>query len=89
MKRILMMLAILGMAGCAGNYKTTFDHDAAPEPITVHVVPVVTKEEMDVQILVADSSATSGQFGLIGGIVGAIIDSAVNTKLWLGEEQVS
>ncbi len=80
MKQILVMLAILGVAGCAGNYKTTFDHDAAPEPITVHVVPVVTKEEIDVQILVADSSATAGQFGLIGGLVGAIIDSAVNKR---------
>jgi len=80
MKRILVLVAILGLAGCAGNYQTTFDHDAAPEPITVHVVPVVTKEEMDVQIQVADSSATSTQFGLIGGLVGAIIDSAVNKR---------
>lgn len=80
MKRIFVMAAILGLAGCAGNYKTTFDHDAAPEPITVHVVPVMTKEEMDVQIQVADSSATSAQFGLIGGLVGAIIDSAVNKR---------
>jgi outer membrane lipoprotein SlyB len=80
MKRIFVLVAILGLAGCAGNYKTTFDHDAAPEPITVHVVPVVTKEEMDVQIQVADSSAASAQFGLIGGLVGAIIDSAVNKR---------
>ena len=61
MKRILVLVAILGLAGCAGNYETTFDHDASPEPITVHVVPVVTKEEMDVQIVVADSSAVSSQ----------------------------
>ncbi len=80
MKKIFVMAAILGLAGCAGNYKTTFDHAAAPEPITVHVVPVVTKEEMDVQIQVADSSAASAQFGLIGGLVGAIIDSAVNKR---------
>ncbi|MDH5620156.1 MAG: hypothetical protein OEZ11_16205 [Gammaproteobacteria bacterium] len=50
------------------------------EPITVDVVPVLAKEELDVQIVVADSSAATAQYGLIGALVGAVIDSAVNKR---------
>lgn len=87
MKRIFLVLTALAVSGCAGTYKTTFDHEAAPEPISIHVVPVVAKEEMDVQIVVADSSAATGQFGLIGGLVGAIIDSAMNKRAAIEAER--
>lgn len=80
MKRILIAIAAITLAGCSGNYKPTFDHAERIEPITVHVVPVLKKEEMDVQIVVADSSAATAQYGLIGGLVGAVIDSAINKK---------
>lgn len=80
MKRLILLIAAFSAAGCAGTYKTTFDHEAAAEPINLHVVPVVPKEEMDVQIVVSDSSGATAQYGLIGGLVGAIIDSAVNKK---------
>jgi hypothetical protein len=80
MKRIFLLIAIISLAGCAGTYKTTFDHQARPEPISIHVVPTVPKEEMDVQIVVSDSSAATAQYGLIGALVGAVIDSAVNKK---------
>lgn len=87
MKRIFLIVTMLAVTGCAGTYKTTFDHEAAPEPISVHVVPVVAKEEMDVQIVVADSSAATAQFGLIGGLVGAIIDSAMNKRAAIEAER--
>ena len=80
MNRIVILVAALSMAGCAGTYKPTFEHAERVEPISVHVIPVVTKEEMDVQIVVSDSSAVSGQYGLIGAMVGAVIDSAINRK---------
>lgn len=86
-KRILLLISVISLAGCAGNYKTTFDHEARPEPISVHVVPVIPKEEMDVLIVVSDSSAATAQYGLIGGLVGAIIDSAVNKKKAIDAER--
>ena len=89
MKKLFVIIATLSLAGCAGTYKTTFDHAERVDPITVHVVPVVTKEEMDVQIVVADSSAATAQFGLIGAMVGSIIDSAVNKKNAIAAERLA
>lgn len=80
MHRLFLIFVILVLSGCAGNYKTTFNHAEAVGPIAVEVVPVVAKEELDVQIVVADSSAATAQYGLIGALVGAIIDSAVNKR---------
>ena len=89
MKKLLVIFAALALAGCAGSYKPTFDHAERVDPLTVHVVPVVTKEEMDVQIVVADSSAVSAQYGLIGGLVGAVIDSAVNKRNAIRAERLA
>lgn len=80
MHRLVLVLLVLVLSGCAGNYKTTFNHAEAVGPITVEIVPVVAKEELDVQIVVADSSAATAQYGLIGALVGAVIDSAVNKR---------
>ncbi len=89
MKRILIIVAAIMLAGCAGSYKPTFDHAERVEPISVHVVPVLSKEEMDVQIVVADSSAATAQFGLIGGLVGAVIDSAINKRNAIRAERLA
>ena len=80
MKQLSVVLALFFLAGCAGTYKTTFDHEARTEPLAVHVVPVVPKEEMDVLIVVSDSSAAGAQYGLIGALVTSVIDSVVNKK---------
>lgn len=80
MHRLFLVFSVLVLSGCAGNYKTTFNHAEAVGPIAVEIVPVVAKEELDVQIVVADSSAATAQYGLIGALVGAIIDSAVNKR---------
>lgn len=80
MHRLFLVFSVLVLSGCAGNYKTTFNHAEAVGPLAVEIVPVVAKEELDVQIVVADSSAATAQYGLIGALVGAIIDSAVNKR---------
>ncbi len=79
----------MSLAGCAGSYKPTFDHAERVEPISVHVAPVLSKEEMDVQIVVADSSAATAQFGMIGGLVGAVIDSAINKRNAIRAERLA
>ncbi len=89
MKRFLVAVAVVSLAGCAGSYKPTFDHSERVEPITIHVAPVLSKEEMDVQIVVADSSAATAQFGLIGGLVGAVIDSAINKRNAIRAERLA
>lgn len=88
-KRILIAVAAMALAGCAGSYKPTFDHAERVEPISVHVAPVLSKEEMDVQIVVADSSAATAQFGLIGGLVGAVVDSAINRRNAIKAERLA
>jgi len=42
------MLA-LAASGCAGNYKTTFEHAERVEPIAVHVIPVMNVESSDAE----------------------------------------
>ena len=78
MTRFVLLMFVLATAGCAGNYATTFDHNAAAEPLKLHLAPVLNEEEMDVQVVVADSSAATAQYGLIGALVGGIIDASVN-----------
>jgi len=80
MKNLVAAFALLALTGCAGNYKPTFQHAADAEPVTVYVAPVLNQEEMTVQIVTADSSAATAQYGLIGALVGSVIDSAVNNS---------
>ena len=79
MKNVFAIFSILIISGCTGNYKTTFDHAAQAEPVNIHVAPILNEEEMDVQVVYADSSAATAQYGLIGALVGSIIDASVNS----------
>ncbi len=80
MKRILTLLTTLSLAGCAGNYSTTFDRPADAEPVKVQVAPIMNQEEMSIQFVQSDTSGVGGQYGLIGALVSATIDAAVNAS---------
>lgn len=79
MKRIVALSALLILAGCAGNYKTTFETPEEAAPITVYVAPILNQEEISIQVVYADSSAATAQYGLVGALVGSVIDAAVNS----------
>lgn len=79
MRALITLCIVLVLSGCA-TYKPTFPSSAGVESETLHVLPVLYQEEMAVQVIVADSSATSYQYGAIGALLGAIIDSAVNNS---------
>ena len=77
--RILSLLSLLLLVtGCA-SYKPTFPTTEAAQTESLYVQPVLHQEEVAVQVVVADSSATTAQYGAIGALVGAIIDSGSTT----------
>ncbi|MEM1261353.1 MAG: hypothetical protein AAGH76_03075 [Pseudomonadota bacterium] len=46
----------------------------------VYVQPFLLQDELAVQVVIQDSSASTAQFGLIGALVGSAIDSAINNS---------
>ncbi len=79
MRVLVALYTILALSGCA-TYKPTFPSTEGIESESLHILPVLYQEEMAVQVIVADSSATSYQYGAIGALLGVIIDSAVNNS---------
>lgn len=80
MKNLALLAALAALSGCAGNYKNTFEHPPGAEPVSLHVAPVLNQEELSVQIVLADSSAATAQYGALGGLIGGIIDASINAK---------
>ncbi|MGB5334660.1 MAG: hypothetical protein WBN07_03495 [Woeseiaceae bacterium] len=80
MKNLALLAALVALTGCAGNYKNTFEHPAGAEPVSLHVAPILNQEELSVQIVLADSSAATAQYGALGGLIGGIIDASINSK---------
>ena len=62
------------------TFKPTFPITDGEDPQSLHVLPVLDQEEIEVQVVVADSSAGTAQFGALGALVGAIIDTAVTNS---------
>ncbi|MEO0576124.1 MAG: hypothetical protein AAF004_11735 [Pseudomonadota bacterium] len=77
--RVLALVAVTLFSGCV-SYKASIPVAADGQPQTVHVLPALYDEEIGVQIVVADSSAATAQYGLIGALVGAAIDASINNS---------
>ncbi|MEO1035133.1 MAG: hypothetical protein AAFX44_06185 [Pseudomonadota bacterium] len=80
MRLTTLLLATVVVSGCATGYEPTFPSTEGAESETLHVLPVLHQEELAVQVVVADSSAATAQYGALGALVGAIVDSAVNNS---------
>ena len=81
MRLITLFTIALLASGCAGTYKPTFPStETAGGSERLYVQPVLLQEELAVQVVVADSSAATAQYGALGALVGAIVDSAINNS---------
>ena len=79
MRSIGLICLLFLTAGCV-SYQPTFPSTEGAETESLHVLPVLHQEEVAVQVVVADSSAATAQYGAIGALIGAIVDSAVNNS---------
>lgn len=79
MRSIYAMAAIILLSGCV-SYSPTFPAADVEGPETLQLVPILSQEEMAVQVVVADSSAVTAQYGLIGALVGSVMDAAMNNS---------
>lgn len=78
--RILSLLCLFMLGtGCA-SYKPTFPTTESAQTESLYVQPVLNQEEVAVQVVIADSSASTMQYGALGALIGAIVDSAVNNS---------
>lgn len=78
-------LAAIGLSAVLSACAGTPMNQAMPPDLlagdkTTQVLSAVSQSEMQAHIAVQDSSALAGQFGLIGALVGAAIDSGVNSS---------
>ena len=81
MKHFAAAITVLLLTGCVSQYEATFPpSETSAEPVSLHVTPVLQQEELEVQVIIQDSSATAGQYGLIGALVGAAIDASINNS---------
>ena len=72
-------MAVAMASGCV-SYKPSIPTTDDNQPQTLQVLPALYDEEIGVQIVVADSSAATAQYGALGGLIGAIVDSAINNS---------
>lgn len=79
MRVFIVLFGAFSLAGCA-TYQPTFPSTEGAESQSLHILPVLHQEEMEVQVIVADSSAATGQYGAIGALIGAIVDSAITNS---------
>lgn len=79
MKILVVIVSFLVMSGCA-TYSPIVQETDKETIQTLRVISLVLQEEIKVQINVQNSSAAGAQFGLLGAIVSAAIDSSVNNS---------
>lgn len=79
MRSIGILSLLFLTAGCV-SYQPTFPSTEGSETESLHVLPILHQEEVAVQVVVADSSAATAQYGALGALIGAIVDSAVNNS---------
>lgn len=78
MKRSPLVFIVLTLSACATGYQPTFMHDENSVATTLEVIPILNQEELVVEVLLQDSLILGAQFGMIGGVVSALVDSEVN-----------
>lgn len=79
MKIWVVIVSFLLMSGCA-TYSPIVQETDKESIQTLRVISLVPQEEIKVQINIQNSSAAGAQFGLLGAIVSAAIDSSVNNS---------
>ena len=79
MRASIVLAVVLSLAGCA-TYEPTFPSTESSDSHSLHLLPVLHQEEMEVQVAVADSSAATAQYGALGALIGAMVDSAVTNS---------
>ncbi|MEL7297922.1 MAG: hypothetical protein AAGJ86_09690 [Pseudomonadota bacterium] len=80
LKTIILAMAAVGLASGCVTYKASIPTSNDNQPQTLQVLPALYDEEIGVQIVVSDSSNATAQYGALGALVGAIVDSAINNS---------
>lgn len=80
MRLVFAAAVVLLSTGCATQYEASFPPTDSGAAAALYLQPALYQEEVGVQVAIVDSSATAGQYGLIGALVGAAIDSAINNS---------
>ncbi len=76
-----LILSTILLTGCAGSYKPITQVDLKAYQ-TITTTSLIHQEEIQKKVTLANSGGAAGaQFGFIGGLVGAIVDSAINDDI--------
>lgn len=77
--RIIALAAVGLFSGCV-SYKASIPVSEDNQSQSLQVLPALYDEEVGVQIVVADSSAATAQYGALGALIGSIVDSSINNS---------
>ncbi|WP_348675107.1 hypothetical protein [uncultured Abyssibacter sp.] len=86
----LAIVALLVLfSGCVAQ-RPVFEPDIQTAIRDTGTTLIVDQEEINATYIVQNSSAATAQFGLIGGLIGAVVDASVNsTRAKTAEERVA
>ena len=74
------MLLSLFTSGCAVHYKHDITEEVKSNTNKLNVAVIVHQEEISGQYIYQNSAGVSAQFGLLGGLVGSVIDAGINSS---------
>lgn len=75
----LTFIAVILFSGCATSY-TPLTMEAKSNIQSSEIILDLKQQELYAEIEKADSSAASAQFGLLGALIGTVVDSTINSS---------
>ncbi len=84
MNRLLIFAALVSICGCAGVYRTTFDHERSNDPIKIRVIPILSQDQLLVPFEISTNTmmaAGGGASGASGVLFAAAIGGSINRDL--------